>query len=153
MGTDDRILTLDLPLKAPRAAIYRCLTEPALLQQWFAPRPHRVTQAELDVAPGGGAHIVMRLDDGQEMPLWHTYLEVVRNERLVFTDAYRCAWEPSERPFMTVIITLADEGAGTRYIARACHWSVEDRKAHEAMGFHEGWGICARQLEELAAGL
>ena len=38
----------------------------------------------------------------------------------------------------------------TRYVATARHWSVEDRKAHEAMGFHEGWGKTADQLEALA---
>jgi uncharacterized protein YndB with AHSA1/START domain len=28
---------------------------------------------------------------------------------------------------------------------------VADREAHEKMGFHEGWGLCADQLAELAA--
>ena len=63
------------------------------------------------------------------------------------------AWEPSEKPFMTVIITFADEAGGTRYTARARHWSVADREAHEKMGFHEGWGIAADQLAALAATL
>lgn len=50
---------------------------------------------------------------------------------------------------MTVTLTLEDEGGKTRYTAVARHWTVEDRKAHEAMGFHEGWGLCADQLEAL----
>ena len=41
----------------------------------------------------------------------------------------------------------------TRYTARALHWSVEDREEHEKMGFHEGWGQCAQQHEEVAAKL
>ena len=52
---------------------------------------------------------------------------------------------------MTVVLTFEDEGEGkTRYTARAAHWTVEDREAHEKMGFHEGWGQCADQLEEVA---
>jgi len=47
----------------------------------------------------------MRGPDGNEMPNLGVYLEVVKNERLVFTDAYTKAWEPSEKPFMTVILT------------------------------------------------
>jgi len=30
---------------------------------------------------------------------------------------------------------------------------VADREAHEKMGFHQGWGICADQLAALAARL
>jgi uncharacterized protein YndB with AHSA1/START domain len=30
------------------------------------------------------------------------------------------------------------------------HWNAETLKEHEAMGFHEGWGKAADQLEELA---
>ncbi|MCA9801995.1 MAG: SRPBCC domain-containing protein [Cyanobacteria bacterium HKST-UBA02] len=29
-------------------------------------------------------------------------------------------------------------------------WTKADRETHEKMGFHEGWGICADQLESLA---
>ncbi|MCF4166252.1 SRPBCC family protein [Zavarzinia compransoris] len=152
-ATGERSLVLDRLLRAPRAAIFRCLTEPALLSRWFAPHPHTITRAELDVAPGGAAFIVMKLEGGEEMPLHFTYLEVVRDQKLVFTDAFTSAWEPSAKAFMAVTITLDDEGASTRYVARAAHWTAEDRKAHEDMGFHEGWGLCASQLEVLAAGL
>jgi uncharacterized protein YndB with AHSA1/START domain len=79
---------------------------------------------------------------------------VVENERLVFTDAYVNAWEPSEKPFFTAILTFEDAGGGkTKYTARARHWTVADREAHEKMGFHEGWGICATQLEAIASSL
>jgi len=78
---------------------------------------------------------------------------VVENERLVFTDAYVRAWEPSDKPFMTVILTFADEGGKTRYTARVRHWTVADRETHEKMGFHEGWGRCTDQLAALVAKL
>jgi uncharacterized protein YndB with AHSA1/START domain len=38
---------------------------------------------------------------------------------------------------------------GTRYTARARHWSEDTRKQHEEMGFVEGWGVCADQLVAL----
>jgi uncharacterized protein YndB with AHSA1/START domain len=41
----------------------------------------------------------------------------------------------------------------TRYIARALHWSAADRETHEKMGFREGWGIAADQLEKLTQSL
>jgi uncharacterized protein YndB with AHSA1/START domain len=95
----------------------------------------------------------MQGPDGEEMPMRGVYLDVVPDERLVFTDAYTEAWLPSEKPFMTATIALADEGGGTRYAARVLHWTAADREEHEKMGFHEGWGIAADQLEALARSL
>lgn len=85
------------------------------------------------------------------MPHRGVYLEVVPNERLVFTDAYVTAWEPSAKPLMTVILTFEDEGGKPRYTARVRHWSVADREAHEKMGFHQGWGLCTDPLTALTA--
>ena len=139
-------------IDAPRDRLFRAWTDPALLKQWFAPLPYTTSEAELDVRPGGASRIVMRSPDGQDMPMHGVYLEVVPNEKLVFTDAYTRAWQPSAKPFMTVILTLEDEGGQTRYTARVRHWTAEDRDTHEKMGFHQGWGQCLDQLEALVTG-
>ncbi|GAB3396000.1 SRPBCC family protein [Azotobacter armeniacus] len=146
----DRELALTRLIKAPRAKVYRAWTEPELLKQWFAPLPWTTPVVENDVRPGGESLMIMRSPDGSEFPSRGVYLEVVENERLVFTDAYVKAWEPSEKPFMTVVVTFEDEGNATRYTARVRHWSLADREAHERMGFYEGWGQCADQLAALA---
>lgn len=152
-ATADRELVLTRLIHAPREKLYRAWTKPDLLKQWIAPLPYTTPVAELDVRPGGANLIVMRGPDGTEMPNRGVYLEVVANERLVFTDAYTQSWQPSDKPFMTVILTFEDEGGKTRYTARVRHWSVADRQTHENMGFHKGWGQCADQLEALVARL
>lgn len=153
-ASGDRELVLVKTLEAPRQAVWRCWTEPELLKQWFAPRPWTTPHAEVDVRPGGTCLVVMRSPDGEDMANPGVYLEVVPNEKLVFTDAYSKAWEPSENPFMTAILTFEDAGSGrTRYTARAVHWSQADRERHEKMGFHQGWGQCAEQLEAVARAL
>ena len=149
----DRELVLTRLIDAPREKLFRAWTDPNLLKQWFAPLPYTTPVAELDVRPGGANFFVMRGPDGKDMPIRGVYLEVVPNERLVSTDAFTTAWEPSEKPFMTLILTFEDEGGKTRYTARVLHWTVADREAHEKMGFHEGWGICTDQLAALAAKL
>lgn len=143
-------LTLTRLLDAPRAALWRCWTEDDLLRQWFVPAPWTVADAQVDPRPGGSSLIVMQSPEGERFPNSGVYLEVVPQEKLVFTDAFSSAWVPSEKPFFTGIITFADEAGGTRYTATARHWTEDDRKAHEEMGFHEGWGKCAEQLEALA---
>ena len=142
-------LVLTRLIDAPREKLFRAWTEPELMKQWFCPRPWTTPVIEVDLRAGGANYILMRGPDGTEMPNRGVYLEVVKNERIVFTDAYTSAWVPSAKPFFTGIITFEDEGGKTRYTARARHWTREDRETHEKMGFHEGWGACADQLAEL----
>jgi len=147
----ERELMITRLIDAPREKLFRAWTEPELYKQWCAPAPWTTPVAELDVRPGGSNYIVMRSPDGTDYPNHGVYLDVVPNERLVFTDAFTKAWEPSEKAFMTAIITFEDEGGKTRYTARALHWSVADREQHEQMGFVPGWNQCADQLEALVA--
>ena len=151
--TSDRELVLTRIIDAAPEKVFRAWTEPELLKQWFAPLPWTTPVAETDVRPGGASLIVMRGPDGKEFPNRGVYLEVVKNQRLVVTDAYTQAWEPSEKPFMTVILTFENEGGKTRYTALVRHWTVADREAHEKMGFHQGWGMCTDQLAALVAKL
>lgn len=151
--TDERELVLTRLIDAPRELVYRAWTDAELLKKWFAPLPYTTPHAELDVRPGGSNLIVMKGPEGPEMPNRGVYLEVVPNERLVFTDAYTEAWRPSQKPFMTVILTFEEEDGKTRYTARVRHWTPEDCEAHEKMGFHQGWGICADQMTQLVMGL
>lgn len=148
-----RELTITRLIAAPRAAVWRCWTEPDLIKQWFTPRPWTTPVVEIDLRPGGASYMLFRGPDGEEFPNRGVYLEVVPEERLVFTDAYVEAWVPSAEPFMTAIASFADEAGGTRYTARVQHWSEEARSRHEQMGFHEGWGKAADQLQEVARSL
>ena len=82
------------------------------------------------------------------------YLDIVLQEKLVFTDAYTEGWKPAPEPFMTAIVTFQDLGDGrTRYTAVARHRSQETAKQHDAMGFQDGWGTVVTQLEAYAQGL
>jgi len=152
-STEGRELILTRIIDAPRDKVFRAWTEPELLKQWFAPLPWTTSKAETDTRAGGASLIVMRSPEGNEFPSRGVYLEVVQNERLVFTDAFTKDWEPSEKPFMTVILTFEEIEGNTGYTARVRHWTVADREAHEKMGFHAGWALCAEQLAEVVAKL
>ncbi|WP_431320013.1 SRPBCC family protein [Rhizobium sp. YTU87027] len=143
-------LVLVREFDAPRETIFKAWTDPVLMKEWFVPRPWSIADAKLDVRPGGSNLIVMRSPEGQEFPNRGVYLEIVENEKIVFTDAFTSSWVPSEKPFFVGIILLEDLGNGrTKYTAKARHWTSTDKEQHEQMGFHEGWGKCADQLAEL----
>lgn len=147
----DLILTRDL--KAPREVLFMCWTTPEHLMPWFVPKPHRVTACKIDLRPGGASESTFDVD-GTIMENRGVYLEVIPNEKLVFTDTYTEGWKPNPEPFMTAIVTFQDLGGGvTRYTAIARHRTKEAAKSHEEMGFSAGWGIVADQLEAYAQGL
>ena len=149
MTNSSKELSLTRLIKAPREKVYAAWTQPELMRQWFAPLPFTTPIVELDLRVGGASKIVMQDVDGNQYPNHGVYLELVPNEKIVCTDAYTSAWVPSEKPFMTMILTFEEEGGDTRYTARVVHWSEADREAHEQMGFYEGWGKCADQLAAL----
>ncbi|MGE0337089.1 MAG: SRPBCC family protein [Gammaproteobacteria bacterium] len=150
MSNDLHELRIERILDASRQAVWRCWTEPDLLMQWFCPVPWRVTEARLDLRPGGEFLARMAGPDGETEAVPGVFLEVVPQVRLVHTDAFLPGWVPNPDPFMLAIIEFADRGTQTHYVARARHWHAEKMQQHAAMGFHAGWNAAADQLEALA---
>lgn len=144
-------LSIELILDAPKEKLYRCYTDPKLLQQWFAPKPWTIKSVDTDVRAGGKFNFVMASPEGEEYPNTGIFLAVEPNKRLVTTDAVKPGtFEPSG-PFMVADVTFEDAGDGkTKYRAVARHWSAESKEQHAQMGFVEGWTQTARQLEALA---
>ena len=80
-------LVLELELDAPADKLYRCYTDPKLLQQWFAPKPWTIKSTDIDIRPGGKFNFVMASPEGQEFPNSGIVLAAELNKRLVTTDA------------------------------------------------------------------
>lgn len=144
-----RNLILNRVIDASPDKVFRAWTDPELITKWFAPLPYTTPRAEIDLRVGGKNSVTMKSPDGVEMPCEGVFLEIDTNKKLVWTDAYTSGWEPADKPFMTVILTFEDLGGKTNYTATVRHWTLEDREAHEKMGFHEGWAVCAEQLASL----
>ncbi|MFA5582082.1 MAG: SRPBCC family protein [Paracoccaceae bacterium] len=146
-------LSFTRTLAVPRQLLWECWTKPEHIPHFFAPAPHEVSAVEIDLRPGGRFYATF-LVEGEAMENNGVYLEVVPGEKLVFTDSYTEGWKPAPEPFMTAIIVFADTpDGGTSYTAIARHRTPEARKQHEDMGFFDGWGTVATQLEAYAKGL
>lgn len=139
-------LVLERVIDVPRDLVWAAWTRPEHVPHWFAPAPWTTTECEIDLRPGGIFRTVMRSPDGKDFPGIGCFLEVVPNERLVWTDALLPGYRPAENPFFTAILTLEPHGKGTRYTATAIHRDEATRKRHQEMGFHEGWGQVLDQL-------
>ena len=151
-------LTFERIVDVPKEFIWRAWTKPEHLKPWFCPLPWTTIECEIDLRPGGIFRTVMRSPEGQEFPGSGCYLEVVENEKLVWTNALLPGFRPAPAAthegsvdfFFTASIQLAAHPGGTRYTATVIHADEAGCKKHAAMGFHEGWGKALDQLVALA---
>ena len=143
-------LVLSRTIDVPREVVWKLWTEPEHMKKWFTPKPWTTVECKVDIRPGGIFSFVMRSPEGKDYPNEGCVLEVVKNEKLVWTDTLLAGYRPSPNPFFTAIITLEDDKGGTKYTAHAMHKNPEDRKKHEDMGFYGGWSQCLDQLVEVA---
>ncbi len=140
------------------AQIWEGWTNPDRLMQWFCPRPWRVVECDIDLRPGGVFRTVMQSPEGERQPASvGTYLLVEPTSRLVWTNALGPGFRPQQAPahpsigfYFVVDLTLEPlADGGTRYTATVMHQDEPGKRAHEAMGFYEGWGAALDQLVEL----
>jgi uncharacterized protein YndB with AHSA1/START domain len=133
--------------------VWAAWTRPEYVKQWFTPAPWQTVDCEIDLRPGGIFRTVMRSPKGQEFPNEACYLEVVENEKLVWTAALRPGYHPQTatgKLLFTGVILIEPHGSWTKYTAIAIHGDEEVAKKHADMGFHDGWGKALDQLVALA---
>ena len=149
--------TLDLVLERvidiPPELVWIAWTTPDHVKKWFTPAPWQTVDCEIDLRPGGAFRTVMRSPDGQDFPNEGCYLEIVKNEKLVWTSALSPGYRPRGAAAITgmdlaftAAISLAAHGRGTKYTALVIHGEESARERHAQMGFHEGWGKALEQL-------
>jgi uncharacterized protein YndB with AHSA1/START domain len=133
-------LTLKRRLNAPPEAVYAAWTDPKKLVHWFGPDQGPVTKAETDVRVGGRFHVVFHTDDGEEQDVSGLYREVIPNEKLQFTWAWRTM--PERESLVTVIVKPDGDGA----LLTLIHEQFYDEPARDR---HEwGWNGALNKLEK-----
>jgi len=144
-------LKLERTVDVSPSLVWKAWTEPEHLVHWFTPAPWKTVECEIDLRPGGRFYSVMESPEGQRFPNVGCYLDIVPNERLIWTSELGPGFRPkrTENPpdiALTAIITLRPDGDRTIYTAVAMHVNPDGRKKHEDMGFEHGWGAALDQL-------
>ena len=136
-------LTLKRRLNAPPSKIYRAWTDAAKISRWFGPEDAEILHAETDVRVGGRYRIVFRGPDGEEHDVGGVYREVVPNQKLVFTWAWRSM--PERESYVTVMIKSDGPGSMLTLI----HEKFFDEAARDRHS--TGWTGALNKLEKLFA--
>ena len=136
-------LTLKRRLNAPPEKVYAAWTEPGKIAKWFWPESAAVLRAETDVRVGGRYMVVFRTGDGEEHHVSGVYREVVPDQKLAFTWAWRSM--PERESFVTILIKA--EGGGS--LLTLIHEQFFDEPARDR---HEyGWTGALNKLEKYVA--
>jgi uncharacterized protein YndB with AHSA1/START domain len=136
-------LTVKRHLKAPPAQVYAAWTDPEKVMGWMGPGEIKALRAECDVRVGGRYHWVMRAPGGEEHDVSGVYREVVRNQKLVFT----WAWKSSPERESLVTVLLKRDGDGT--LLTLTHEQFLDEDARDR---HQGgWNGALDKMEKLFA--
>ena len=101
-------LTLKRRLNAPPQKVYAAWTDPKKILKWFGPDSGPVKDAAADVRAGGHYAITFSTEDGEEHHVSGVYREVVPEQKLVFTWAWRST--PERESLVTILIK--PDGAG-----------------------------------------
>lgn len=81
-------LVLERIVEVPKELVWKAWTTPDIIKQWYTPVPWKTVECELDLRPGGMFRTVMQSPEGENFPNMGCYLEVIPNEKLVWTDEF-----------------------------------------------------------------
>jgi uncharacterized protein YndB with AHSA1/START domain len=135
-------LTIKRRFNAPPAKVYAAWTDPKMIARWFGPTGVESVEAETDLRVGGRYHICMHVP-GDQHDVMGVYREIVPNQKLVFT----WAWKSTPERESLVTVTFKEDGSGT--VMTLTHEQFFDADARDR--HQQGWGGAIDKLEKLFA--
>jgi uncharacterized protein YndB with AHSA1/START domain len=105
----DRELAVTRTFNAPPSTVYRTWSQPELFQRWWMPKSISgvsLVSCDMDARTGGKYRLEFAAGGSDIMAFHGKYLEVVPNERMVWTN------DEDETGAITTV-TFEDQGGGT----------------------------------------
>jgi uncharacterized protein YndB with AHSA1/START domain len=137
-------LSVKRRFKAPPAKVFAAWIDPEKIKRWMGPGEIKAVRAEADARVGGRYRVLMRSPGGEELDVSGVYREVVANEKLVFTWAWKVA--PPDEPHESLVTVLfKPDGAGT--VLTLTHERLFDEESRA--GHEQGWIRAFDKLETL----
>ncbi len=133
---------------APRERLFKAMTDPALIAQWWGPRKYQTIVDKLEARPGGQWRFLNRdASTGADHGFHGVYHSVDAPERIVDTFEY----EGVPGHVLLETHTLERRGNQTLLTSHIVYESVEDRDGMVASGMEYGQTESMERLQELVA--
>lgn len=149
--TSDREVVVTRTFDAPARLVFQAWSNPDLFRKWWVPRSMGMTlrSCEMDVRTGGSYRLVFGEDAANTFAFFGTYLEVVPEQRIVWTNE-----EGGDAGSITTV-TMEERDGKTLLVMREVY---PTREALDEAGTgaqdatHETFAQLDALLAELAAG-
>jgi uncharacterized protein YndB with AHSA1/START domain len=135
-------LTIKRRFAAPPEKVYGAWIDPQKMSRWMGPAGTQRIDAACDLRVGGHYHIKMIMTDA-EHDVGGVYREIVPNEKLVFT----WAWKTMPERESLVTVTFKRDGSGT--LMTLLHEQFFDDEARDR--HNAGWLGTMDKLEKYLA--
>ena len=145
----DRELRVERIFDAPRPRVWRAITEPELVKQWWG-RGNPLTVERMEVERGGHWRVVEHTPDGESHGFEGRYREVTPKDRISRT------FEWDGMPGYTILETAEffdAPGGRTRLVSTALFFSPEERDGMLHTGMEGGMAQSYAALDAVLAGM
>lgn len=133
--------------------VWRCWTEPELLDQWWAPEPYKAVTVKMNFVVGGMWLYYMLSPEGDKMYAKADYLAIEKDKSYQATDAF-CDERGNDNgqfPGMKWKVDFNSLGVSTRVDIEITFSSIENMEKIIEMGFKEGFTMAHGNLDRLLA--
>ena len=142
----EREIVMTRVFDAPRELVFDALTKSELLKRWFGPHGWTLTECEVDLRVGGAWRFFSRGPGGHTMGMRGVYREIVRPERVVYTESFD-DWADAGAALITA--TLAEHDGRTTLTCVSLAPTREVRDAVLASGMEHGAAETYDRLADL----
>ncbi len=144
----DREVLVTRTFDAPARLVFEAWTNPKLFKQWWMPRSMGMTlrSCELDVRTGGQYRLVFGDDPANPMAFFGKYLDVVPNQRIVWTN------EESGGDGSVTTVSFEEKNGKTTLVVSELYPTKEALDA-AGTGAQEAMNETFGQLDELLVSL
>lgn len=143
----DREIVITRDFNAPPGRVFEAWTNPDQVRQWYGCGEMDLRSCEIDLRVGGTYRYELIGPDGSLHTMTGRYLEIVRPDRLVYTERYISDQFESDEAFVTV--TFAARNGRTRLTSTVLHKSAANRDMHLNSGVEKGAALTLDRLELL----
>jgi uncharacterized protein YndB with AHSA1/START domain len=141
-------VTITREFDAPRELVFKTITNPDLLPQWWGPRYLSTEVEKMDVRAGGQWRYIQRDAQGNAYAFHGVYHEVLAPERIIDTFEFEGLPETGHVALETMTLE-ALPGGRTRLTAHSVFQSLADRDGMLQSGMETGLNDTYNRLEEL----
>ena len=130
---------------APRGIVFKTVTDPLLVPQWWGPRWFTTKVIKMVAMPGGTWRYIQTDKEGKEYGFHGVYHDVIIPERLIYTMEY----DGMPGHVTLVIDKFTEQDGRTIMTSTTIFQSVEDRDQMLQWGMEEGTTETTNRLNEL----